>query len=277
VVATKVSGAAVPVPRGEALAGQQEALLQSLGEGERAHVERVREWFAREDRHTLESRYDLGEEIKSLYESQAGDDAGSYGQGLVDGLCRLLGWERGVVYDAMRFVTAYTRDEVTELARRPMADGRLVPYRHLLALAALPKKKDRDRLLKEAMAKCWTRAELRNAIAERAGGTQREGGDGRGRPFKRPKDLRGLLLQQEHAAGEFVQRAAKVWAKPRYSLMGTVKKLPPKQVAEDRVKRLREHADTLRELADKAGEQAAAAERAAQYLEEKLAASPAKS
>jgi hypothetical protein len=51
-----------------------------------------------------------------------------------------------------------------------------------------------------------------------------------------------------------------------------VKKLPDSEVTEDRLRKLQEHAAVLRELVEKASEQAEEAERAVEYLQKKLAA-----
>jgi hypothetical protein len=269
-VATKSKKPVGPVPKGKAMAEKQEALLRTLSTEAQGHVERVREWFSREDRQTLKTRYALGVEIQALSQAQAKDATGHYGRRFVARLCEVFGWDKGVVYNALGFVRAYTREEIAALASQPMANGRLVPYGHLRALAKLPLKKDRDKLLKKAMAACWTRAELQDAILKATAAGQKKKEDGRGRPLKPPRDLPGLLRQQERTAQEFVRRATSVWAKQPYSLMAAAKKLPDKEANEDQAKRLREHAAMLRKLAETAGEQADEADRAALFLEERM-------
>jgi hypothetical protein len=270
VVATKRKKAPAPVPKARALTEKQEAILGTLDRETKKNVQQVQRWFAREDRLTLKSRYELGLVVQELYIDLTGDGTGHSGYRFVAGLCEAFGWDKGVVYNARNFVRAYTEGEITALADEPMANGRLIPYGHLRALAKLPQKEDRDRLLERAKAGSWTRAELQDAIFELTTGGKREGEDGRGRPLQPPKDLRGVLRQQERSAQEFVQRATRVWEEPPYSLMGNVKKFQRADITDEQIQKLREHAATLRELAAKASEQAAEADRAVEYLVKRL-------
>jgi hypothetical protein len=270
-VAKKNKATVVPVPMAKAMAERRDAFLRTSSHEVRQHVRRVRDWFAAADRATLLGRYDLGREVKALHdEIVKKKGAGSYGMRFITGLCELFGWNKGVVYGALTIVENFTLDQITALCDRPMANGRLVPYGHLLALAKVSAKKTRDSLLNKTIDQSLSRDELDDAIRQATTGQKKE--ETRGRPLNAPKDLRGLLRQQEVAASEFVQRATKVWAEQSNSFMGQVERLPEHQVTEEQVKILREHAANLRKLVDSANEQAAEAERAADYLQAKVTA-----
>lgn len=270
---TKINkGAVVPVPMGKAMAQKRETLMRTLSQTAQQHVHRVRDWFFAADRATLQGRYDLGREVKALYDEEAKKTGtGSYGRRFIEGLCKVFGWDKGVVYGALTIVENFTEEQIAALCDRPMANGRLVPYGHLLALAKMSAKRARESLLNKTIEQSWSRDDLEDAIYQSTTGRKKE--ETRGRPLNVPKDLRGLLRQQEQSAEQFVQRATKVWAERRNSFMGQVELLPEDQVTIDQVKKLRKHVEVLRKLVASANEQAAEADRAADYLQAKLTAS----
>jgi hypothetical protein len=248
---------------------EQQKLLQALGPKLQQRVKRVSDWFKKSDLTTLKERHALGREVRALSEAKEDNGTGHYGRRFIANLCMTFGWDRGVVYGALATARAFTEEEITALSDRPMPNGRLLSCGHLRVLSKVPAPKERGSLLDKAIAHGWTREELADAILRATG---KRKGDGRGRPPKPPKDLRGLLLQQEHSAEAFVQRTAKVWEKQGNTLLAKVKKLPAKEVTEEQIAKLRGHAAILRQLVTKAGEQAAEAERAADYLLKKLTA-----
>jgi hypothetical protein len=185
--------AAGPVPKGKAMAEKREALLRALSPEGRRRVEWVGEWFSNADRSALQQRYELGVEVKGLYGEMATEASGRYGLRFIAGLCETFAWDRGVVYGALAVAEAFTPEQIAALTERPMANGRLVPFGHLVALAKVPARKTRESLLDRAITHGWTREDLQDAILKATTGKKKE--DGRGRPLKPPRDLPGLLRQ----------------------------------------------------------------------------------
>jgi uncharacterized protein YdcH (DUF465 family) len=122
--------------------------------------------------------------------------------------------------------------------------------------------------------------ELEAAIVEVTKGEEEEAPtadnvkiDGRGRPRKTPKDLDGLLRQQEQSATEFLDRASEVWEAQEFSVIDQAKKIPSNVNIEEQIKKLRANAAHLRELAQKAMLHAELDDRAADYLQNEQKAS----
>jgi hypothetical protein len=249
-------------------AEQQEALLQNLSPRVQERVKKIRAWFAKADRSSLQQKYELGTEVKAIFDDKTQNGTGHYGLRLIANLSKVFGWETGLVYASLAVARAIEPEEVNALYDRPMANGRLISFGHLRALVKVALPKSRASLLDKALTHSWTREELEDAILQATTGQQKE--DGRGRPLKAPKDLRGLLRQQERTAGEFVRRATDVWEAPENSLFRKVKQLSDKEVTEEQVETLKNHATVLRQLIAKATDQAQEAESAADYLEKKL-------
>lgn len=158
-----------------------------------------------------------------------------------------------------------------------MTNGRPIPYGHFLALTKVNDSTTRESLINQTIANCWIRDELQAAILELNKGesseettTEQKKEDGRGRPLKTPKDLPGLLRQQQQAAKQFVERSSKIWETPEFSIIDRVKQCPSNEITEEQVTKLWDHAVDLRDLAKKASLHADQAELAAEQLQKKL-------
>src|SRR5579862_6114435 len=87
----------------ESVAESQTALMMALKQHARKRVERVRKWFARDDRETLERRYELGQDVDALYLDRSENGTNKHGHRFIATLSAAFGWDQGVLYGAMAF------------------------------------------------------------------------------------------------------------------------------------------------------------------------------
>jgi hypothetical protein len=254
--------------RGELQAQKQKKYLERLAPDVQDHARCVENLFNDENKHTNRGRLELGQHILAIHNSASGGD-NTYGQKVIDELCKLFGWNSAELYAAMKFAKAFTKAQIDELCETPMSNGKIISYTVLRVLATLKSAKKRDKLLKKAIKQCWTVSEVKEAVH---GARNKNKTETRGHPLTIPKDLRTLIRQQERPINDFITRSEKIWEQPGHSLTVEAKKLPEAQITAKEVERIKAHAESLRKLSAKAIEQAKEAEAAYEYLTSKLKA-----
>jgi hypothetical protein len=258
-------------PHGEAQHQKQEKYLKDLSAEAQQNARWVDDWFAKETKNTLKSRFELGQHVKLIYDAKK-DRRRSYGDEVIEGLCHVFDWDTAVVYGSLR-LTDFSKEKIEELCNNPMSNGKIITFSHLRVLAGVKNEKKRERFLKQTLEIGWTVAELTAAVQNARGKNVDEA---RGRPLKLPKDLPALVRQQERPVNEFLRRSEQIWPRAEYTLLAEAKKLPEKRITADEVATLKTLAESLRKLSEKAIAQAKDAEDAAAYLTTKLAADAAK-
>jgi hypothetical protein len=119
----------------------------------------------------------------------------------------------------------------------------------------------REKLLSSAVKEGWTTRKLNNAVEVVARPEPVKAEDRRGRPFARPRDFDAVLDQQAHFAEDFLNRDEQVWSHAEYSLTAKTENLDTAEFTRERANRLKQHAEQMSLLAQKAKERADEASR----------------
>jgi hypothetical protein len=134
--------------------------------------------------------------------------------------------------------------------------GKPLSYSHVVALAKVEDETERKKLLKQAIEREWTSTKLANAVDLSKAPPPEKKPDGRGRPIGKPKTFDALLDQQDHFARDFLNRNSEVWSHAEHSLSAKAHFVGTEEITKERADRLREHAERLTLLAEKAKERA---------------------
>jgi hypothetical protein len=237
------------------------AIWQDANDEMRAVIAEVARWFAEDHRACILHRYRLAELVKRLDDDEMKSRHGRYGSSSVKRLARFFNQEAYMIYGALRVAGAYTRQEVEELSRVRLSDGRSLSYYHIQLLSGLDTEEQRDEARRLTVEQAWTTDDLQQHVQRELLPTKVEG-DGRGRPMAVPRDLDDLLRQQGRRVDDFLTRSEKVWNLPENGFLSKAYDMPTDHWTPGRAKALLEHARALRRLAEEAGRQADEAEQA---------------
>jgi hypothetical protein len=125
----------------------------------------------------------------------------------------------------------------------------------------------RKELLDKTVTEGWTCEDLAYAIKNL---DDRPVKDQRGRPFRTPTDLDGAITQQLQSAEKWDCQYSRIWNKPDCSLATLAGKLQPNDVTDEHLRRAKELAGQLWQVARLAEDQAEKAEQVVKDLERVL-------
>jgi hypothetical protein len=253
----------VEVMREEDAATEREKILQKMNPACRTKLDYIESWLRKEMDHTLRSRYDLGLQVKELYDDERTNKGKVYGRNAIGRICKLLHWDDGLLRMTLRFVHAYSPEDLERLCSAVLPNGQPLTWSHVRALVPL-EAAHRQELLDRTMAEGWTCHELAHEIKHF--GEDRPG-DGRGRPPRLPKDFDGAVAQQQESAKRWDRLYDRVWGKQDQSLVTQAAKLAEEEVTEEWLRQARELAWQLRRVADQAVKQAEKAEEVVREFE----------
>jgi hypothetical protein len=244
-------------------AAEREKILKKMTPACREKLEYIDDWLRKEVDHTLRRRYELGLQVKELYEDEK-KGGKLYGKNAIGRICKVLHWDDGVIRSALRFVLTYSQEDLESMCSLTLLTGEPLTWSHVRALMVVEDAKKRQALLDRTVAEGWTCTDLAQEIKKLK---DHPAGDGRGRPPRLPKDFDGAVAQQQQSAEEWDRRYSKVWAKSDRSLVAQAAKLPEEEVTEERLHQARELAIQLRKVADQAVAQAEKAEEVVREFE----------
>lgn len=254
----------IAVMREDDEAAEREKILQAMTPACRQKLTYFETWLRREVDHTLRSRYELGLQVRDLYEDERANGGKVYGRNAIGRICKILRWDDGVIRLALRFVQTFTPEGLERLCQLLLPGGEPLTWSHVRALLTLDNATRRRELLERTVAEGWSCTELAHEIKNVM---DRPDGDGRGRPMRVPKDFDSAVAQQQQAAQQWDRRHTKVWVKQDHSLDAQAAKLSPDQITEERLREARELAVQLRRVANQAQEQAERAEQVVRDFE----------
>jgi hypothetical protein len=260
----RTTGEIIAAVREEDEAAEREKVLRRMTPACREKLRYFETWLRREVDHTLRSRYELGLQVRELYEDETGNGGKVYGKDAIGRICKILRWDDGVIRSALRFVQTYTPEDLERLCALVLPEGEPLTWSHVRALLTMNDATQRQQLLDRTAAEGWTCTELAQEIKHLAEGAA---GDGRGRPPRVPKDFDGAVAQQRQSAEAWDRLFTRVWVKTDHSLVTQAAKLPPEEITEERLRRARELASQLRRVADQALAQAEKAEEVVREFE----------
>ena len=258
---------------------EQRQILEEMKPKLREKFEQIRELVESEIHAVLRNRYALGEHFQALYDDETDNGAKVYGKHAVQNICRLLGIDKTLVNNCMRFVQVYSRADLDMLCTRLLPRNEHLSWSHVRCLVQEDDDKRREQLLEKTFNEGLTCSELDYAIRC---GNDHESNKG-GRPLKIPASFDGMVQQQKKFAEEWERRSQKVWSHPTHSLVVKAAELAEEEVTEERLKEAAELAYQLRVVADEANRAADKAEAVVHNFERILAerkasaGSPAKS
>jgi hypothetical protein len=134
--------------------------------------------------------------------------------------------------------------------------GNPLTYTHVVELARIEDETQREKILKQAVKEGWTTRKLINVVGESDAPQPDKPEDHRGRPLGKPRDFDAVLDQQANFIKDFCARNDQVWTHQEHSLSAKVENLNGDQFTQERANRLKQHADQLGLLAQKAKERA---------------------
>jgi hypothetical protein len=235
----------------------REKILQSMTPACRKKLKYIETWFRTEVDHTIRSRYELGLQVKELYEDEKKNSGKLYGKNAIGRICTILCWDDGLIRMALRFVQKYSQDDLEHLCSMQLQNGEPLTWSHVRCLIAVDDSGRRKELLDKTVAEGWTCTELAQEIKSLSDHSE---SDGRGRPPRVPKDFDSAIAQQQQSSEEWNRRYDKVWNAQELSLEAQAAKLPLEEVTEERLYQARQLASQLRRVAKEALEQAEQAE-----------------
>src|SRR5437660_1351452 len=98
----------IAVMREEDEAAARQRILQAMTPACRKKLEYFDAWLRKEVDRTLRSRYELGLQVRDLYEDEKRNGGKLYGKNAIGRICKILCWDDGVIRSALRFVQAFT-------------------------------------------------------------------------------------------------------------------------------------------------------------------------
>jgi hypothetical protein len=231
-----------------------ETILSESPPALREKIDWIRTTVEDEWRRSIVSRYQIAVVIKEVYDDVNGNKGSVYGARAVEAIKKALGWDDGVIYQALRVAGAFTPGQIEDMARMRTAGGRPLSVSHVVALAGVEDEGRRRSLLDRTVREGWTTRKLVNAAA--CGAESGAARERRGRPLARPKDFDAVLDQQAHFVQDFLDRDGQVWSHPDHCLSAKARELDTADFTRERAERLRRHAGQMNLLARKAKERA---------------------
>jgi hypothetical protein len=247
-----------------------EALLRQSPPALRNKIDWIRATIDDEWRRSIVNRYQVAVVIKDIYDDVTENKGSVYGAKAVEAIKKALGWDDGIIYQALHVADAFTPEQIEAMTQMRLPGGRPLTYSHVVELARVEDEGRREKLLRQAVTEGWTTRKLTNAVDLTTGPERNNPRERRGRPLARPKDFDGVLDQQAHFAEDFLNRNDQVWSHPDHSLSAKTQDLDAADFTRERAERLKRHADQMNRLAQKARERADEATRIHAWFEKVL-------
>ncbi len=130
----------IAVMQEEDAAAEREKILQRMTPECRKKLEYFDTWLRNEVNHSLRSRYELGLQVKELYEDEK-KGGKLYGKNAIDRICKLLRWDDGLIRCALRFVQTYSAEELEHLCASRLPNGQPLTWSHVRVLIPIEGKR----------------------------------------------------------------------------------------------------------------------------------------
>jgi hypothetical protein len=152
----------------------------------------------------IKSRYEIGVLLE-----EGCDEENKYGSKFIQRMETILGYEKDVIYQSLRFRKRYSEDEVETLLGLRNNAGDPLLWTHIVHLLQATDSVERAKLQQLTLENSWSPPQLLSYIQKKQGGKRNPGG---GRPMARPKSLKGFVDQQIAVLDQLLSRKDKVWA-----------------------------------------------------------------
>ena len=215
----------------------------------REKLDKCQKWFDREARRSIKARWELGLEIKAVYDDVTDHRGSHYGVHAMEEIGDYFGWDDGVVYASLRLAQQFTEEEIDEICAMKTPGGQPVFYSHLMSIINFEREKRRQ-LINQAVAESWTAGQLVHVAKEEKEKEERERHrhqdqnndekpeksskeDGRGRPIGKPKSFDAVAAQMEDFADDFLNRSTLVWDSDEHGLFAKMSQLSTDEYTEE--------------------------------------------
>jgi hypothetical protein len=177
VAQAKTTDELIALANEEADLQKRREILANMSPKLREKYEWIRQWLASDVSYSLQSRYELGEQVLEIYLDETKNGAKVYGQRAIEKICKLLDWDDGVIRACLRLVQTYTRQDIARICSLKLPRKEPVTWSHLRSLLAVDDPGQREELLQKTVAEGWTCTELGQEVKRLA---DKPPGDGRG-------------------------------------------------------------------------------------------------
>lgn len=200
VVGSKVNSTALESPDDVA----RRKVLEEANEEFKGLYGQVRSLLTSEGIGIIKSRYDIGVLLE-----EGCNEENKYGSKFIQRMETILGYEKDVIYQALRFRKRYNEDDVDTLLGSRNKTGDPLLWTHIVHLCTVSDSEEREKLQQLTLDNSWSPTQLLTYIQKKQGGKRNSGA---GRPMARPKSLRGFVDQQTAVLDQLLSRKDKVWA-----------------------------------------------------------------
>jgi len=238
---------------------QRRKILDSMTPACRAKLDYFENWLRMEVKHVLQSRYELGLVALELVEDEKKNGGKLYGKNAIGRIGKVLRWDDGLIRLALRFVRAFSREQVEQLCTLVLPNGDPLTWSHVRCLLGVKEREQRKELLERTVQEGWSCTQLAEQIVE-----------GQPRPVRPPINFDSAIKKQLTSAEQWDRQHTKVWSRPDTSLVSQAARLPADGVTQERLQKAQELAYQLRLVADQAVKQAEAAEQVVHDFEQIL-------
>ena len=143
---------------------EQRQILEEMRPKLREKFEQIQELVESEIHAVLRNRYALGEHFQALYDDETANGAKVYGKHAVQNICRLLGIDKTLVNNCMRFVQVYSRADLDILCTGCCRVASILSWSHVRLLVQEDDDQRRKELLEKTFDEGLTCSELAYAI-----------------------------------------------------------------------------------------------------------------
>ena len=236
-----------------------EYLINHIEDALQAKIDQINQLIQSDNRNIIMARYELGLLVQEIYDDttdQGGDRR--YGDKAMQKLCIAIPWCRSLLYETLLLVQHMSREEAERLSTLHTKSGQPIFWTHVRILSGVTNPKSRNELLEHTLQEDWTCEELGKAVMQLKEPNETVGA----RKAKGPRNLNGMIEQQQAYADHFLERAERVWNNPEQSLTNLCLDMPAEKYTQEGANKLKGLAGRLRLVAQEAEKRAQEAEKA---------------
>jgi hypothetical protein len=159
----------------------------------KAYVE-IHKLFAQYTLKDVQGRYAIGKRVKLVRD---GDGKSTYGTGAMRKLAVALHRSEEFLRQYAMVADVWTAREVQGIVKRPDRKGNRLTWSHLIEIAGITCSKEREALLEETRAHCYSVRELKGRIADHGDDTDEHPDEATDRPANFHAGVRKMAAQAE--------------------------------------------------------------------------------
>ncbi len=179
-------------------------LLTEATAGFKRAYKEVRAVLSSAEMSVIDSRYKAGKLMVDMR-----DNHSKHGPKALERMELLIGRDRALIYNCVRFVEFYSDDDVKELKKLRNSTGAPLTWTHVVHLLVETDKEKHEKAKALCLENSWSSQKLLSYIQASNGGKKSSSA---GKPMSRPSSFRGFIEQQLAIFDNVISRYKKVWA-----------------------------------------------------------------